>query len=414
MKTKSFWLYLEPYVIINVFNNKALLYNTIDGTKLFFDSKTNKQALDLIILLKEKNSIIEVDSESLKDLQIKSFLHEIRSNHLGDIVNVSSEGRKPFVFQPVLGVQKDKTVLKYNEDIIGHGVLTYINEATFYLNSRLKNSEKLYTDAFKQFPCILSNDSDEELNFELIIEELNSLQNGTLRNVNLFGGNILKYSKLALLTNKLNKMRQIKKYYLHINHFEDAYDFLNSLSENSIAVFIIDKTSYWKNTKSLGNRTEKPKNIRFHIIVRDEDDFKIIDDINKNYPKTNYRVYPYYDGSNIDFFKNNVYLNKEILKTAKPKMDEIFQKMEINSKYFGKLTVLNNGSLYSNLNYPSHGSYEDRPIAKVVQTELTTDKSWYLTRNSVKPCRNCIYNILCPDISNYEIVMNKFNMCTIM
>ena len=40
-------------------------------------------------------------------------------------------------------------------------------------------------------------------------------------------------------------------------------------------------------------------------------------------------------------------------------------------------------------------------------------KSWWKLRTNIKPCNNCLYNLLCPPISNYEYVIGKYNLCNI-
>ena len=46
--------------------------------------------------------------------------------------------------------------------------------------------------------------------------------------------------------------------------------------------------------------------------------------------------------------------------------------------------------------------------------EIHESKNWFRTRSKVKPCKSCIYNALCPPISNYEYYLKEYNLCNII
>jgi len=98
---------------------------------------------------------------------------------------------------------------------------------------------------------------------------------------------------------------------------------------------------------------------------------------------------------------------------AGPSQKDILRNQELNSYNFGKVTVLNNGYVYSNLNSKPIGRLGVSSIGDFLLKEWKNRESWFLLRKSVLPCKNCIYNILCPPISNYEIYQKKYNLCTI-
>lgn len=85
--------------------------------------------------------------------------------------------------------------------------------------------------------------------------------------------------------------------------------------------------------------------------------------------------------------------------------------MELNTNYFGRLTILPDGSIYSNLNTFSLGSLEDS-LYEIIFKELNEGKSWQNGRHK-EPCTECRFRWLCPPISNYEFVVGQYNLCTI-
>lgn len=38
---------------------------------------------------------------------------------------------------------------------------------------------------------------------------------------------------------------------------------------------------------------------------------------------------------------------------------------------------------------------------------------WFRVRNQVQPCRTCVYEVLCPPLSNYEYALHRNNLCHI-
>ena len=85
----------------------------------------------------------------------------------------------------------------------------------------------------------------------------------------------------------------------------------------------------------------------------------------------------------------------------------------MNPLNFGKLFILNNGDIYANLNSTKIGIHGKDSISKVLYRELNKKNSWLQTRKNVEPCTNCVFDVLCPPISNYEYVLRKNNLCHI-
>jgi len=127
----------------------------------------------------------------------------------------------------------------------------------------------------------------------------------------------------------------------------------------------------------------------------------------------NRRLLPYFDGSNLDFFERNVFLSKEIILGAKPSFREIFARQAINGNNFGKLTIFPDGRIYSNVNMPRLGNIKRHSLYEAVYKEMLHGRGWRLTRRNVNPCKRCVYDSLCPPLSNYELVMGRNNLCDV-
>lgn len=56
------------------------------------------------------------------------------------------------------------------------------------------------------------------------------------------------------------------------------------------------------------------------------------------------------------------------------------------------------------------GDSEEK-INELVFKEMKNGKAWFLTRDEVSPCKDCLFRYLCPSPSNYELVIGKPNLC---
>lgn len=122
---------------------------------------------------------------------------------------------------------------------------------------------------------------------------------------------------------------------------------------------------------------------------------------------------PFYNGTNRKLFEDNVYFDTEDLKESAYTEYDIFQNMSLHTNYFGKLIINSKGDIYSNVNLCKLGNIFENKFADVIFEEMKSENAWRKTRSSVQPCKDCVYNILCPPISNYEYILNKFNSCKI-
>lgn len=83
----------------------------------------------------------------------------------------------------------------------------------------------------------------------------------------------------------------------------------------------------------------------------------------------------------------------------------------INSNFFGRISILPNGELFTCKNKNSLGNINSDNLKDLLLKEMTEAQNWFLTRSKISPCINCKYNILCPPIGDFELYMNQFNFC---
>ncbi len=92
-------------------------------------------------------------------------------------------------------------------------------------------------------------------------------------------------------------------------------------------------------------------------------------------------------------------------------MEDIYSRQLVND--YGKLTIMADGKIYANLNDPVLGNASKNSLEEVVLKEIKQGKSWKRLRTRVMPCRHCVFQHVCPPISNYELVLKKYNLCKV-
>lgn len=93
-----------------------------------------------------------------------------------------------------------------------------------------------------------------------------------------------------------------------------------------------------------------------------------------------------------------------------PSQKEININRTINSIFFGKLTIDSNGNIFS---YPEkiEGNIQSTNLLEYMINMFNSNSLWFKTRANVFPCNNCVFNSICPTISNYELYFKKNNLC---
>jgi pseudo-rSAM protein len=122
---------------------------------------------------------------------------------------------------------------------------------------------------------------------------------------------------------------------------------------------------------------------------------------------------PYYNGKNFSFFRETVFITRDDIGNSRPDQHQVFSRLTVNESDFGRFTLLPDGSIHANLNDPPVGVLGSVQPEEMILKELLDGASWVRTRKNVSPCRDCLYHFLCPPVSSYELLMNRFNFCDV-
>ena len=155
------------------------------------------------------------------------------------------------------------------------------------------------------------------------------------------------------------------------------------------------------------------KQCTYSFIIKDTKEYFKAQSIIEKYELDSYQIIPFYKNTNIDFFKKNVFLNEfDIIETAT--YEQIMRNKKVNSIFFGNLLIESDGNVKSCKNEVTLGNIKKQSILELLNIEVNRSDSMWLKIRDEEPCCNCVYQFLCPPPSNYEIVLNKKNLCNII
>ena len=348
-RTSDYWFMIEPYVHINIANGYMLLYNTLDKETII---SNNEKVINLLeeLLQDENCGVTILKNEQYRQNDIHSFITNLREKYMGDIIDISLSKGKPIQILPHTNFCNKRNE-KYNF-IKNANLLHFLNEIIIHL--------------------------DHILDQDKLIDYLQSMPDNITYSISGDLKHIAKFDKLVDFLNQYNSSKKIICNYIN-------FAIPASVCKN---IFLY----------------------KIHIDIASLDDYLKAWEIIEEYQIDKYQFNPIYTGYNIDFFKENVFLKKSDILSTSMSIKDFFIKQMINNNDFGKINIMPNGDVHSNINYPALGNICTHSIFELIQKEIEEGKSWLRVRNQ-EPCNACIYQWLCPSPSDYEIMIGQTNLC---
>jgi pseudo-rSAM protein len=414
---KSYWFYIEPYVHLAANGTGALVYNALNGKLTEYD---NPVIVKLIKKLrcKENLLVVELSADQLADPGISAFVKEMKTFYSGDLIDTSYSKGKPLLMMPQVKIQNDVEKSRgIGESAIGEGIMENLKEITLYINNSCHQNCSFCQDGYKQFlVCTKNTGSDkQELEIEKVKQFLEEAEGSSLFRINISGGNIFTYSKFAELVRVLNNIPKVKTYSVYYLNLPNQATELKSLKNDLsyVNIFVDFPVMEQELEKPVGMCAELGLNCELNFVLQEEEDIDAAIEISSHLKIDNAVFKPFYNQQNWDFFKNNVFVNKEELLQAKPGLNDIYSRTKVNPLHFGKITVLSNGVIQANVNTGKIGELGKDSLYDVVLREMYEGRSWINPRVEVSPCKSCNYSLLCSPISNYEYALKRNNLCNI-
>lgn len=407
------YLFVYSFVCVNIIDSTVLFYNTLDGSN--FSYRFNNKLSSILQLMVNKNACIEIPDELYKTSELKNLINKIETKNMGFIEKKVFFKDKPFS-PPVLNLNSTK-----NDKLIFNrpkNMLENMREVTIYVNnfsSTVYNNLKTVRDAHMQsiFPKI-NKTNKEELDINDVFHFLDLFPD--LYPINIAGGNILEYGGITKLLSNNGKYVDRFRFYIHYQDLAKFNDTrILSLLEKCYFFLLIDFPIKEKELDLAVSKINFDKH-SYIFMVESVSNYKESERINRKLNLHNVNYSPFFNGRNISFFKNNIYINKSNILTFKQSINELLLKRISNPNYFGKLILDSDCRIYTSFFSKSIGhlgNFSEEKEQIVYHLIENKNSDWIVNKFMKKPCSNCLYNFLCTPISNYEKVLKKINLCTL-
>ncbi len=408
MNTKHLLIY--NYVFINVTSDSILLYNAISGKSI---TSTNSTFIGLFKDKDLNSDYIVTLNDNIKDKEyINNILNELENNFFAQIINTSNTSNLPLNFSPILDVygynfelyresyitfNLDESKRVIFDEAIGKNIVNNLLEITIHFNSLEKPIPPL-EKAHLQYPFPIINNYCE-VNFKQITIFFEQ-EMPALNRVNIIAGEVNKENtgKINELIDYFNNKAKIYFYSIYDNYHNISDIRINN---NSVYLWLLPS-----NLPNLVNNNSNYNLIGLSTNAAEEEILIRLQEFNKIL-----EYYPLFTGDNDIYCKNTMGFQKE--DTLSLNLDEkaIFSNKTFNSNFFGEITISPNGDIYTCINKKPIGNINTDNLKKILFDEFSIYKNWFLIRGDIPKCKDCIYNFICPPITNFELCLNSVDLC---
>lgn len=403
-------LLIESTVFIEASNDIVLFYNSIDGKKVL---SNNKEIYLFFRNIDKLTHIYTINDHELNSDSFKELIESLEKNSMGRIIINSKTPPVQFYPMPKVNVLTEAGINDSESD----KCLKYLNELSIYLDTFHPSAPSVFSYACKQTLCHYQSKSIKEtMDIGFLLDVLSNIADlKFLNKLNILGGDIINIFETKKIRDSLTTLSQRIEVNLHFNYFAS----MNIEKANKIHHEIKHlKFKYCIASHLKNEDIENIKKLSLHDYVdficlcENANDVLFYEELFFE-SKANFQLIPIYNGCNYNFFYENVFLDLEDIMAININQVEVQKNIALNTTKFGKLYILPNAGVFSDLNSTSIGNLKNADFSKIVYNEIYYGDNWFKTRLSVNPCKSCVFCIICPPISNYEHAFQRYNLCNI-
>ena len=315
------WLYLEPFVHGSVKNNHVLLYNTVNKKHLIFNDNNEIAGIVEQLIDPSNGYVCSLTIDQQKSPVIRKFIDQLRKKYMGDLYQPEWSDSKPFNLTPEPIVTKGELKLEHQ-----------LHEITFHLNTRADNDLNIFKNAAKQFIFpIYSAGTSADLPIEVIQSVANQIITLPFATINFTGSNIFTASSLENLSAIFKGTSFRRKFHIPLFQLEqDQKILLKKYDWLSLYItFPIDPEKHELLSNLLQNK-EASKRIECYFIIQDAADVDNAIGLISDLSITHTFFKPFFNGENMRFFKDNVFISADDLQASQPSQKQIFSRISMN------------------------------------------------------------------------------------
>lgn len=404
---KQYWLLLSPKVYVNHKNGITLLYHTETGEHI---ETVSDVVLELINKLQDDKNLgaIKLSDDYRSNPEIMNFVAEAAKKAIVIPAEIDPDRPKPMTFLPILNLQRDvdKLVEYGHEEFIGRDILHYLHQLDIQINNSCERSCGHCNSYDKQFLCCNSQKETKELSPEIINSILSQANNSLTKKVNISGGDVSEYDRWGELWRIMESYDYEYHLWIELSNFLANKSWADKATKYNVELLINPQTP----KEDIEKVIDEYINVRLNFIIENEEQYSIAAGYEDRIGSGQINVIPFFTGSNLGFFEENIFIDKDDMFSDPVSMRTIFCNQKLNSNYFGVLNVSTDGSVKANINKHTIGNIYEHSLIEMIYKELLSHSSWREVRNG-KICSDCLYQYLCPPPSNYEHSIGKFDLC---
>ena len=397
---KKYRLVLSEDTFLWVKNKEGLVYQSKKCQTFIFTLSEKLQEICCHLLVLEHLYTVELTEDELNNPDVRYFVDNLLAIDAGRLIPDTEIEKGNVSLLPVLKIHEEiDYFIQKHERGVGGSIIKHIHELTFYINGSKYGNDKCYLQT------IFPTKSESTLEIEKIIRFIRNSKNLFLSNINLVG-NIFSYPNFDKLLQQIEAFEITTTICITASDILANKEFLQKTNWNDKIAFriLMDEKNNIERTVAIFEDIKIPFSVDF--IIFSEQDYH---DIEPLATRIKGNFVPLYNGENIDFFESNVFIHQDEILASTLSKREVFMRQATNIFHFGKLTVLSDGNVYADVNQTSLGTIDDTAYS-IVYKEFTEGNSWFKVRNFA-PCKDCIFQWLCPSPSNYEIAIGRSNLC---
>ncbi|MCP4220801.1 MAG: TIGR04150 pseudo-rSAM protein [bacterium] len=411
---KHYWLYLEPYVYVNTVGGETIFYNTLNGAVL--ESKHPEIVSLARRLCHRKNLyVVKLSDARLTREPYAQFIASLREQFMGDLMDTCMVEDRPTQFMPIMKNLRDIHYLR-NADMrsVGENILTYLHHVTLHITDSCTLNCPQCRRAHRQ--CLYCYRGEGGRKKELSIDGVRNFiaQMGSQRpRLYITGGDVTGYSRLKELCLLLQMDFSDSTFFLHLDQAGANLPGVERILSYGFTVQIGVPAPFDAAKATAVNQlvAEKNGDCTWMLLVQNGADIDGAEKMVEQAALDNCFIQPFFDGENHSFFRESIFSEKEDVCLQCLSHKEILARQTTAPHHFGSFTILPDGGVYANLQSPRLGSIEKHSLHEMLLKELKGGKNWLRARKRVKPCRSCVWNALCPPLSNYEYALGHNDLC---
>lgn len=375
---------------------KGLVYNSSNYKSFTFNNVTQIEKVLRKLEKPENLYMVNLPNDFYKDEKLNEWVNNLIKIDAGKTFSDMKTAEASLL--PIIKIHNDRERLLAEGNYLE--MLNHIHEITFHVNGAIlqENEANLYRQYF--YPT----GYNQILDYRDVLSFLESTSLTVRLN---FVGDFSTYPHLSKVTDGLIDRRSRITFYSRIEdimhiHKEDCL----RLNMFNLSVLCRCNNDIRDSLQFVESTFE---NVHFDFLCFSDEDFSFVESLDLN--EGCYNLIPVFDGKNSRFLQEYVFLYEDEIVRQKLEKRKIFINQTINGFSFGKILVFPDGSVKANANMPVIGNIH-KNIDHMLNSLFDKDSVWFQTRDK-KPCKNCIYQWLCPPISNYELLTSVGYFCNL-